>query len=267
VANWDGVEYRRVNSLQQWLADRALTGLPLDDVDSVLDVGCGDGRITAEIAARAPTARVVGIDPSPRMIAVAPRSDRVSFELGDVCSMTFRECFDTVVSFNALHWVADQRRALQRVAAALRPAGHALLVFVCRGSRPSLEDVAMQVATGPRWSVDFADFPPPFTHPGSTEWCDVAASCGLAVEHCDVEDLTWDFDSSSQFRHWCSVGFGAWTDRLPPAAAEAFVDDVVDAYEQVSGAPGRFRFLQLRAALTRAGVDPGREPAGPVGSS
>ena len=50
VSDWDGVAYRRVNNLQQWLADRALDDLDLDGVQNLLDVGCGDGRITALVA-------------------------------------------------------------------------------------------------------------------------------------------------------------------------------------------------------------------------
>ena len=123
MAPWDGIEYRRVNSLQQWLADRALSDLDLDGVHSLLDVGCGDGRITATIADRLPGATVIGIDPSPRMISVAPSSDTVSFQIGDVCSMTYEGAFDVVVSFNALHWVLDQHRALSRIAGALRRPG------------------------------------------------------------------------------------------------------------------------------------------------
>lgn len=144
VTDWDGVEYRKVNTLQQWLADGALASLDLEGVGSLLDIGCGDGQITADIAARIPEATVVGLDPSPRMIAIAPAIGSLTFELGDVCSMTYTQHVDAVVSFNALHWVLDQRRALQRIAAALRPAGWAKLIFVCRGARPSLEDVAMQ---------------------------------------------------------------------------------------------------------------------------
>jgi trans-aconitate 2-methyltransferase len=86
LPDWDGAEYRRVNRLQQWLADRALAGLQLAGAPSVLGIGCGDGRITAEIAARAPDAMVIGIDPSPRMISVAPAAGRLTFQLGDVSS-------------------------------------------------------------------------------------------------------------------------------------------------------------------------------------
>lgn len=251
MTDWDGTEYRKVNTLQEQLARDALAAFDLDGVSSLLDIGCGDGRITEEIAARLPGATVVGLDPSPRMIAIAPAGGTLSFELGDVCAMTYAQRFDAVVSFNALHWVHDQERALRRIAAALRPGGRALLIFVCRGPRPSLEDVAMQVADDPRWAPRLGHQQAPFVHPDVAEWGELATSCGLSVASLDVQDVTWDFGSREAFRRWCAVGFGAWTDQLPVDAADEFVAEVVETYEEINGAVGVFSFPQLRARLRR----------------
>ena len=67
-----------------------------------------------------------------------------------------------------------------------------------------------------------------------------------------VDDLEWDFGSRERFLRWCSPGFGAWTDRIPAGWRQAFVGDVVDAYEKVIGSAGVFRFMQLRARLSRS---------------
>jgi len=251
MTDWDGTEYRQVSDLQQWVADRALDGLSLDGVHTVLDLGCGDGRITAEIARRIPEASVVGLDPSPRMISIAPAGGNLTFELGDVRTMAYRHQFDAVVSFNALHWVLDQQLALSRIAAALRPSGWAFLIFVCAGARPSLESVAMQVVRSTTWQRYFEDFEVPFVHPEVEAWTDIAKSCGFRVLETTVDDLAWDFESRERFIRWCLVGFGAWTDRLPPGDADGFVNDVVDAYAEATGSPSVFRFLQLRARLRR----------------
>jgi trans-aconitate 2-methyltransferase len=252
MAPWDGIEYQRVNSLQKWLADRALSDLDLDGVHSLLDVGCGDGRITATIADRLAGATVIGIDPSPRMISVAPSSDALSFEVGDVCSMTYEAAFDVVVSFNALHWVLDQHRALSRIAGALRRPGRALLVFVCAGERPSLELTAMRVAGHESWRRYFTEFAVPFAHPAPLAWAEMASKSGLTVSASVVDDLSWDFGSTDAFARWCTVGFGAWTDRLPSDSIVPFVADVIHAYEATTGSSQILRFLQLRARLDKA---------------
>jgi trans-aconitate 2-methyltransferase len=227
VVDWDGTEYRRVNSLQHWLANRALSVLHLEGVQSLLDVGCGDGRITSAIADRMAGATVIGIDPSPRMISEAPASNKVTFRVGDVCGMLYEDEFDAVVSFNALHWVLDQRGALTRIAAAVRRPGWALLVFVCAGERPSLEQVAMLVTSRESWRRYFTHFTAPFMHPTTAAWAATASACGLQVVDKLVEDLSWDFESTDAFVDWCTVGFGAWTERLPNSAISAFVTDVL----------------------------------------
>lgn len=249
MTDWDGTAYRRVNELQQWLADRALDGLELTGVRALLDVGCGDGRITAEIARRIPNADVVGIDPSPRMIAVAPASGRLTFRVGDVLALPFENEFDVVVSFNALHWVRDQQAALARIGAALRRPGRALLVFVCGGPRASLEQVAMDVAATPPWLDHFTGFVAPFAHPDPAEYPTLVAAGGLQVVDVHVDDLAWDFGSTEMFRRWCAVGFDAWTGRLPGTLRSDFVDAVVDAYAAATGSAQTLRFTQLRARL------------------
>ena len=118
VADWDGQSYREVSALQTWVATRSLAGVAMAGDERVLDVGCGDGRITAAVAEQLPDGSILGIDPSPRMIAAAGTfsSPRLRFAVGDVLSMGFRDEFDVVVSFNALHWVPQQDEALARMA-------------------------------------------------------------------------------------------------------------------------------------------------------
>ncbi len=252
MVDWDGAEYVRVSGLQQWLAERALQDLDLSGVRSVLDIGCGDGRITAEIARRLGDARVVGIDPSPRMIAMAPSAPGLSFERGDVLDLGRPGEFDLVTSFNALHWVAQQKQALQRISEAIAAPGRALLVLVCAGERQSLEATATKITATPRWAPAFSGFEPPFVHPEPALWSQLAERAGFAVDHLDVDDLKWDFGSRSTFAKWCTVGFGDWTSRLSDRDAEAFVEDVVDAYTDVVGTDHLFHFMQMRARLSKA---------------
>lgn len=251
MSGWDGVSYRRVNTLQQWLAGRALDDVNLVGVRSLLDVGCGDGRITQSLAAQIPGARCVGIDPSPGMIAVTPAADGIVFEVGAAETMTFDDEFDLVVSFNALHWVLDQDRAVAAIAAAMHHGGRAVLVFVCDGPRPSLEDIAMTVACSPRWSASFPRFSAPFVHPDPEQWQRDVEVVGLHVSDLRVDDLAWDFGSRDPFAAWCAVGFGRWTGDLSVQDGQEFVEDVVDAYVAEIGSDHLFRFMQLVGKLTK----------------
>ena len=76
MSEWDGATYRQVSRLQDWLAERALAGIEFPAARRVLDIGCGDGRVTARIAARLPDSTVVGIDRSAGMLAAAQTAQR-----------------------------------------------------------------------------------------------------------------------------------------------------------------------------------------------
>jgi trans-aconitate 2-methyltransferase len=251
VADWDGDRYRRVNSLQQYLADRALQHLDLTGVGRLLDVGCGDGRVTAEIAAQIPGAAVVGIDPSPGMIDLARTIPGIDFWLGDVEEMTFEDDMDAVVSFNALHWVRDQQTALARIATALHRGGWALLVLVCNGPRPSVEQVATERTATEAWKKWFGDFCAPFVHPAPADYRRLAEHVGLETVEERVDDLSWDFGTRAAFAEWCTVGSGAWLDQLPDDLASRFMEDVISQYQVVTGSDHVFRFMQLRTRLRK----------------
>ena len=259
MADWDGAGYAHVSGLQRAMATASLESVVVAGAERVLDVGCGDGYVTRLIASRVPDGSVLGLDPSPLMIEAARTADaqltNVSFQVGDVTTMTFGPSFDLVVSFNALHWVSDQETAYRNIATALIPAGRVLAQFVCHGARPSVEQVAMDVTHDPRWAPAFAGFASPFVHIDPVALPAIAGSAGLEVTQQQVVDCEWDFGSREQFTRWCTVGFSDWTARLPAADVPVFVAAVVDRYQTVVGRPGTFRFLQLRAELRPAATD------------
>jgi trans-aconitate 2-methyltransferase len=257
VTDWDGTAYGNISELQRAMAAESLAMLTLDGTERVLDVGCGDGYVTAQIADRLPGGSVLGIDPSSRMIIAArshnaPPTPRLRFESGDVTAMTFDAEFDVVVSFNALHWVRDQAAAFRRIAAALRPAGRALIVYVCAGPRRTIEQVGMSATADPRWSAAFDEFEAPFEHPDPTDFDDTVKAAGLQILERTVVDRTWEFGSREAFARWCRVGYADWTARLPRDEVDDFIAAVVTEYERVIGRPGTFAFMQLRASLQRA---------------
>ena len=234
----------------------AMTGLEFRRTDRVLDIGCGDGFLTAAIATLAPDGLVVGADPSHRIVAaadasIAPRGSGPWFVIADARALPFAESFDAAVSFNALHWVPEQDLALRQIAAVIRPGGAVTVQMVCGGARPSLEDVTMATSRAPRWASWFDGFEAPFVHPDPGDFSDLARAAGLVVDDVTVTDRQWDFGSREAFAQWSAMGSTAWTDRLPEDRRSAFIDAQIDAYEPLAGAPGLFRFMQMRARLHR----------------
>lgn len=261
MTEWSASEYSERSALQKWVADRCLAGLSLSGSERVLDVGCGDGKITAEIAERLPAGSILGIDPSTHMVDFARRHfgashGNLAFAVGDASRMEFAGEFDLVVSFNALHWVPAQGQALRGIATALKPAGRALLQFVPQGERKSLEDVIEETRMSPRWSRHFPGYHPPYLHLTPEEYRRLAERNGLRVEQLGVTLEAWDFGGREGFAAFAEVTFVEWTRMLPPAERAAFIADVLDRYRRVGDGSaadaGVFHFYQMRAELRPA---------------
>ncbi|MFH0898537.1 MAG: class I SAM-dependent methyltransferase, partial [bacterium] len=103
--------------------------------EEILDVGCGDGKITAHIAHKVPKGHVFGIDQSPNMIQSAQNDfasvKNLSFQIADAANFSFEQKFDYVFSFSTLHWVKDLLNVLKSIKAVLERNGK---VFIRMGT-------------------------------------------------------------------------------------------------------------------------------------
>jgi len=108
MTEWDAAAYSRISALQRWQAEKSLAALQLEGGERVLDVGCGNGVITAQLAARLPRGAVVGVDASRQMIDFAAETfppcahPNLTFRVADAARLAFVDEFDLIVSFNCL---------------------------------------------------------------------------------------------------------------------------------------------------------------------
>src|SRR5450432_1139870 len=221
MTEWNASAYDQQSSLQQVMAVEELGRLKLNGGERILDVGCGNGKITAEIADRVSRGSVLGVDPSHDMIAfamqhhVSPDHPNLGFAVADVRSLGFEREFDLIVSFNALHWVPEQDAALRSMHRALKPGAQTLLRFVPEGPRKCLEDVIEEVRSSARWAHYFPEFREPYLHLTPEAYADLAGQCGLRVIRMQVEDKAWDFGTRAAFHAFCRATFAEWTRCLP----------------------------------------------------
>jgi trans-aconitate 2-methyltransferase len=259
MTEWQASDYNRQSSLQQAMADEQLRLLTLKGSERILDVGCGDGKISAAVAERVPAGSVLGVDPSRDMIAFASSHfataarPNLRFEVADARRLPYRGQFDLAVSFNALHWVPEQDAALESIRAALAPGGQALLRFVPKGPRKSLEAVIEGVRRLPRWVDYFADFQTPYVHVTPEDYRSLAEQHGFRMTRLDVEDKAWDFKTRDGFVAFARATFIAWTGRLPEDQWYAFISDVLDRYQSVAADNpselNTFKFYQMAVGL------------------
>ena len=166
---WDPADYYEHSYPQYALALGLLERLRLTGNERILDVGCGDGKVTAELATRVPRGSVLGIDASTDMIGFArmmfPQSahPNLSFRYGDAAKLTFRNEFDVVVAFASLHWVKDLPIAVRGIKQSLTPGGRFAAQIVAKRHatapiRSPLHLARKEVMDRPTWRTYFDGF-------------------------------------------------------------------------------------------------------------
>jgi trans-aconitate 2-methyltransferase len=260
MTEWNAAAYVQRSSLQEAMAAEVLALLRLDGNERVLDIGCGDGRVTSEIARRLPHGSVVGVDASHDMITFAQthaaQQRNLNFEIANAATLSFQSDFDLIVSFNALHWLPDPNPPLRCIRAAMKPTAHAQLRLVPLGPRKSLETIMEETRQSPRWAKHFQDFTNPYLRATPEEYAAAAERNHLRAGSLHVSDKSWDFQSRENFFAFGSVTFVEWTRRVPDSEKPAFINDVLGRYQTVAAAtPAEahtFKFYQLDITLSPA---------------
>jgi trans-aconitate 2-methyltransferase len=132
---WNADVYHRVSDPQRTWGAAVLTRLPLTGTELVLDVGCGTGRLTAELLHGLPRGRAIGVDLSENMIATAGRHlvpafpSRIAFVRADAEALPFAAVADAIFSTATFHWVRDHDRLFASLFDALKPGGRLVAQF------------------------------------------------------------------------------------------------------------------------------------------
>jgi trans-aconitate 2-methyltransferase len=154
---WDPEQYLQFAAERGRPFQDLLVRVGAEDPSLVVDLGCGPGNLTRDLAARWPQARVEGIDSSPEMIAKAVASGtdpRVTFAVGDLRDWRPQQQVDVLVSNATLQWVPGHLDLLPRLVDAVRPGGWLAFQVPANSADPS-HTVMTDLATSTRWAAAF----------------------------------------------------------------------------------------------------------------
>jgi trans-aconitate 2-methyltransferase len=191
-AAWDPATYLRFGGERARPFVELVARVGAESPRSVVDLGCGEGTLTASLTQRWPGARVTGVDSSPEMLAAAATSavpGRVEFVAGDVQDWSPEGgTADVVVSNAVLHWVPGHERLLTRWAGWLPPGGW-LAVQVPGNFRAPTHALLAELCRSPRWADRLADEAPrPDTVLEPADYLGVLSTAGLDA---DVWETTY----------------------------------------------------------------------------
>jgi trans-aconitate 2-methyltransferase len=149
--DWEASTYDRVSHIQAEWARAVLDRLPLNGDETVLDAGCGSGRVTAMLLERLPHGHVVAVDAAPSMVEHARKAlgDRATVILSDLTELELDEPVDAAFSNAVFHWIMDHERLFQRLHAALKPGGRLIAQYGGQGNVENFHDAARLVGAEP----------------------------------------------------------------------------------------------------------------------
>ncbi len=178
---FDGKKYEQASSHQKEWGERIVEEFKLKGTERILDLGCGDGVLTARLSNLVPKGEVIGIDASRGMIetAITRESENLRFILMDINDLAFDRDFDIIFSNATLHWVKDHYHLLDNVKRALRPKGVVRFNFAGDGNCSFFFRVIREAIALPGFSKYFMDFSWPWFMPPVEEYREIIKNSGF----------------------------------------------------------------------------------------
>lgn len=211
---WDAGLYDAKHAFVWQKAKGLLDLLAAKPGERILDLGCGTGALTAEIAANG--AQVVGVDRSASMIAEARKKfPELQFEICDARTLLFSQEFDAVFSNAVLHWILEAELVVEGVSRALRPGGRFIVEF---GGKGNVRNVMMAIETALAQLGVSPDGVNIWYYPSVAEYAPLLDQHGLEVQEAVLfERPTKLEDAERGLANWITMFCGFLLERVPEA--------------------------------------------------
>src|SRR5688500_12227995 len=247
--DWDAATYQRLSAPIEAMGRDVLWRLRLDGDETVLDAGCGTGRVTAALVERLPRGRVVAVDGSPAMVTEARRRlpNQVDVREADLLELSVEEPVDAIVSTATFHWIGDHDRLFERLKAVLKPGGRLVAQCGGAGNVAAVKDAGFALARREPFVEHLAGLAGDwnFQSPQATE--------ERLLRHGYTDVWTWEtrvaVDVEEVAGYLGAICLGSFLERLPETLHEPFVDAAVE----LLGAPLTIDYVRLNI-LARAPV-------------
>ena len=233
---WNPADYAANSAVQQSWAGELIARLKLRGGEHILDVGCGDGKITAELARAVPQGSVVGLDASAEMIGFArkifPTAEypNLKFQIADAREIRSPKKIDVVFSNAALHWVDDHKAILRGAASVLKAGGR--LVISC-GGKGNAHDVFL--AFRPEMRLQrrceyFRQMPLPYFFYSPADYEKWLPQAGFKIQRLELAPKDATYAGATGFATWLRTTWLPFVQRVPVNLREEFIAAVTRRY-------------------------------------
>lgn len=227
---WDSEAYDKLSDPQFGWGMKLMETLPLRGDETVLDAGCGSGRLTEELLKRLPAGRVIALDSSENMIKTArerlrEQLRRVELRHADLTDFALPKPVDGIFSNAVFHWVPDHERMFQSLFAALKPGGWLIAQF---GGGGNLARLKSRVAVL-RHEEPFRRYLEDFDEVAHYEPVDPTLArmkaAGFAQVEAGLHPAPVTFPEATLFKKFVrSVNLHRYIAKFPPEVEEDFIE-------------------------------------------
>lgn len=232
VRDWDGRTYDRISGTMEALGLEVLDRLPLTGGETVLDAGCGSGRITQALIDRLPHGRVIGVDQNESMVTAARARLPAGTDLRvmDLLDLDLGEQVDAILSTATFHWIPDHERLFARLHAALRRGGRLLAQCGGEGNIDGLRGQARTVMEREPFAAHFATFTAPWNYAGAKITGERLLAAGFTEAQAWLAPAPRRPEEPRTFLS--AIVLGPHVQHLPAELRDPFMDEVMDVLEK-----------------------------------
>ena len=249
MSDWDAATYHDVAEPQEEWGLKVLSRLELSGDETVLDAGCGSGRMTRHLVDRVPEGRVIGVDSSPSMIELARENlgDRADLREGSLLDLDLDEEVDAIFSNATFHWVIDHERLFDRLHAALRPGGVIEAQCGGQGNIAEVENALMNLEGDERFAPYLRTMQSPWFFASVADTEGRLARAGFEAGRCWIEHADVTPPSPQEWSFLSSCVVNEHLDRLPEDLREPFVEALLESMPR----PLTLQYVRLNISARR----------------
>jgi trans-aconitate 2-methyltransferase len=249
--DWDAATYHRVSGPQVEFARAVLDRLDLRGDETVLDAGCGSGRVTLMLLERLPRGHVVAGDQAASMVehARASLGDRATVFRAELTELELDQPVDAVFSNAVFHWVPDHDRLFERLFAALRPGGRLVAQCGGEGNVAAFLRAARAAAVEPPYAEHLAGWQGPWNFAAPEETAGRLARVGFEAIETWLEPHPVVPDDPGDYLRTVCLGYHL--EQLPEELRDGYVSEVLER------APEELDYVRLNITARRAGEQDG----------